>query len=206
MFIIIHVIIYIQVGDIMDKENFIFSENSSKKFLNQKEKNVSKSPEKTVILLHLGGWYKVYSDGAKIISFLMDYKLFEDSRTAMPSIGFPESSIEKVINVLKSNKINYILKYDDNKLIDFGEENNFDKFLHHDLPYSYVVHNRTITKKPFGTFKVQYEGEEEEEYIIGENISVDAELTKSVTASNVGDTIKINDFYIKIIDKEIYFK
>ena len=37
--------------------------------------------EKIVILNHFGTWYKAYGDSAKIISFLMDYKLFEDSRT-----------------------------------------------------------------------------------------------------------------------------
>ena len=160
--------------------------------------------KKTVVLNHLGTWYKAYGDSAKIISFLMDYKLFEDNRSLAPTVGFPETSIIQVTNLLHKNKINYILRYDDDKVVDFGEENNFDKFLHDDLPFSYVVASGPKNKKVEGSFKVQYEGEDVEEYIIGTDINQETELVKKVLDANVGETIKINEFNILVIEKNIH--
>ena len=105
---------------------------------------------------------------------------------------------------MHKNKINYILRYDDDKIIDFGEENNFDRFLHNDLPFSYVVSNGIIEKKAEGSFKVQYEGEDVEEYRIGIDINPDAELVKKVIKANIGDIIKINEFNILVVYKNIY--
>ena len=64
----------------------------------------------------------------------MNYKLFEDSRYGTPTVGFPDSSIGRVVDLLRKNKINYMLKYDDDKLVDFGSDNNFDKLKIH-LPF-----------------------------------------------------------------------
>jgi len=80
---------------------------------------------KTIRLIHLGSWYKCYGDDALIISFVTDYKLFEDSRTLQPTVGFPETSIDKVVDNLKANKINYILVNDSDRIYDFGDENNY---------------------------------------------------------------------------------
>ena len=175
----------------------------SEEFFKEEQNSSFKYPEKTVVLSHLGTWYKVSFDGAYIVSFLTDYKLFEDPIYGSPKVGFPESSIDKVVNLLKKNKINYMLRYDDNKLVDFGEENNFDRFLHHDLPFSYVTSRGEIKKPVKGRFIVQYEGEAPEEYIIDENINSETELVKSVINSNVGEVININGFNIKIIEKDI---
>lgn len=144
-------------------------------------------------------------DGAYIVSFLMNYKLFEDSRYGTPTVGFPDSSIGRVVDLLRKNKINYMLKYDDDKLVDFGSDNNFDKFLHNDLPFSYVTSRGEVKKQPKGSFKVQYEGDEPEDYIIGENINSEAELVKKVENGNVGEIIKFNDFNVTIIEKNISY-
>lgn len=160
---------------------------------------------KCVKLYHKGNWYKAYNDDAKIVAFIMDYKLFEDIKSTVPSVGFPESSLEKVIDALCRNKINYILPYDENKLRDFGKENNYDKFLFHDLPFSYVVDGFQAKKKPKGSFIVKYDNEPEEEFVIGENINEDAELVKCVEKGNVGDILSINDYKIEIISKNIEY-
>ena len=159
---------------------------------------------KTVRLIHLGSWYKCFGDDAKIISFITDYKLFEDIRTLQPTVGFPESSIDKVVTYLKQNKINYTLVNDSDRIYDFGNENNYDRFLHDDLPFSYVVNGRQVNKKITGRFIVKYESEEEsEEFIINDTISQEAELTKKVLSANIGDIVNINGERVLIIEKEI---
>lgn len=160
---------------------------------------------KYVKLKHLGSWYKAYDDDAKIISFITDYKLFEDNFTLKPSIGFPERLIDKVIEILIKNKINYQIVGDKEESHDFGVYNNYDRFLYQNLPFSYVAGNK-IEKKPYGKFKVKYDGEPEEEYVIGENINEGTELVKKVIENNIGDIICINNFKIEIISKEINYK
>lgn len=159
--------------------------------------------EKCVRLIHLGTWYKCYGDDAKVISFITNYKLFEDLRTGVPSVGFPEVSIDRVVRDLKANKINYMLVHDNDKINDYGLENNYDKFLFNDLPFSYVIDGQTFQKKPKGSFIVQYEGEEPEEFIINDNIKDDAELTKKIAEAEINDVIVINDYKIKVIAKNI---
>ena len=180
-----------------------------KRLQNNNNKNYSSNNlktnkyEKTIVLTHGDYWYSTYNDSAYVLSYITNYKLFIETQSKRPAVMFPVESIDKVIDSLQEYKINYYLKYED-KYVDFGEENNFDSCLHHDLPISYqneLVH----PKKPKGRFKVQYEGEEIEEFIIGENISEDTELTKKVADGNIGDIIKINDYNIKIIEKEISF-
>lgn len=161
--------------------------------------------EKCVRLIHLGTWYKCHGNDAKVISFITNYKLFEDIITRIPSVGFPESSINKVISDLKANKINYILINDDDKLVDFGMKNNYERFLFNDLPFSYVVDGKKVQKRFKGRFTVKYDGEEPEEFIINENINEDAELAIKVATAEINDFIKINEHNIKVIDKKIEY-
>lgn len=53
------------------------------------------------------------------------------------------------------------------------------------------------------TFKVNYEGEDVLEFTIGSNIDKNSELVLKVVNAKVGDIIKINDYNIKVIDKNI---
>lgn len=156
-----------------------------------------------VILNHLGYWYRVYGDGAKVLSFLTNYKLFEDIRSGLPSCAFREEYIDKVISILSDYQVNHMIKYDgDDKLVNYGTLNNFKRFLHEDLPYSYVVSNKKASNIR-GTFKVMYEGEDVLEFTIGSNIDKNSELVLKVVNAKVGDIIKINDYSIKIVDKNI---
>ena len=157
----------------------------------------------TVILTHGDYWYRAYGDSAYILSYITNYKLYEDTQTKRPAVGFPTDSIDKVIALLRKFKINYYLKYE-KEYKDYGEDNNFQKFLHHDLPFSYVKDN-VVPKKAKGKFTVQYEGEEEKEYVIGKDISPDAVLTKKIVTTNIGDTFEINQYKIKLIKKDITY-
>jgi hypothetical protein len=160
----------------------------------------------TVKLYHFGTWYKVYKDDAKILSFLLDYKMFEDEYSGTICVGFPEVSIDKVLINLNKNKVNYILINDDEKFVNFGLENNYEKFLRNDLPLSYVRGTNVVNVSPKGSFIVKYEDKLEEEFIIGENgINENAELVKRVLLHNVGDCFEINNNKITLLKKDFYF-
>ena len=58
-----------------------------------------------------GGFYTSYGNDAIIISYVCNYKIINNK------IGFPINSINKVINILIDNKINYII-YNKDKVID----------------------------------------------------------------------------------------
>ena len=52
--------------------------------------------DKTVKLYHVGYWYYIYGNDAKIVAFLTGYKLY-DNKCGIPSVGFPEYSLDKVL-------------------------------------------------------------------------------------------------------------
>jgi len=160
----------------------------------------------TVKLFHFGTWYRAYNDDAKIVSFLLDYKLFEDEFSGDLCVGFPEVSIDKIQINFRQNKVNYILINDDNKLIDFGVENNYKRFLHNDLPISYIKGTHTINALPNGRFIVKYNDEPEEEFIIGENgIGENTELVKKVVLHDVGENFDIKGNMVTLLKKDISF-
>lgn len=161
---------------------------------------------KTIKLYHFGTWYKAYNDDAKIISFLMDYKLFEDESSGTPTVGFPEISIDKVEINLRNNKVNYILINDSEVLKDFGSENNYERFLYNDLPLSYLKGTHTVTSSPKGSFVVKYNNDPEEEFVISENgINENAELVKKVISHDLGENFDINGNTVTLLKKDISF-
>ncbi len=62
---------------------------------------------------------------------------------------------------------------------------------------------KTIYK---GSFIIQFQGEEEQEYIIGENISNDAEMVRIVSLSEEGEEIIINDEKAILVKKNVFIK
>ncbi|MDD3453537.1 MAG: hypothetical protein PHN42_04650 [Bacilli bacterium] len=161
---------------------------------------------KTVKLFLYGTWYRAYDNDAKIVSFITDYKLFEDPRTERLSIGFPENSIYNVTYLLKKNKINFLIKGESSKFFDFKLENNYDMFLHNDIPISYVKESIDSSKKPKGEIVVKYLDDKDELLlIIGDNIDSDAKLIREVLEHNENDLININGEEVIIIKKNIYF-
>ena len=136
-------------------------------------------------LFHVGTWYRAYGNDAKVISSLMNYRVFYDHNYSQISVGFPEQSITKVKRILDLNKMRYSLIENSNNINDL--ENIDDRV--YDL---------------YGSFAVKYEGDHPiESFIIGDTISKDAELTKKVILANVGDIIKVNDNRVLLIEKNI---
>lgn len=79
--------------------------------------------KKSIILRKVGGFYQTFDDDALIISYFFDYKIVNYK------CGFPISVIEKIINVLEENTINYTIKQEEEITKDFKTKNNYDKYL-----------------------------------------------------------------------------
>ena len=54
-----------------------------------------------ILLKQVGKFINVYNEDAYIISYLLNYKIINNK------VGFPLSSLNKVINILDTNTINY---------------------------------------------------------------------------------------------------
>ena len=64
--------------------------------------------EKDYVLIHkrAGKFYYVYDTDALIFNYLFDYKIVQGLRC-----GFPDNSLDKVLNKLEDAKISYRVKY-----------------------------------------------------------------------------------------------
>lgn len=158
--------------------------------------------DKAVKLIRRESWYKTYNDDAKVVSMVTDFKVYKDCKSSGYALSFPIYSLDKVLYNLERNKINYRLVFE-NISKDFGDDNNYDNFRNGNLPSVYYVLGKEVKRKVKGSFKVQFEGEDIEEYIIGENINNEAELVKKILSSNINDIMDINGNKVKLIDKNI---
>lgn len=72
-------------------------------------------------------FYNVYNIDSYIFNLLFGYKVLNNNK-----VGFPISVINKIINVLEENHINYNITYlnkeKDNIYKDFKKLNNYNKF------------------------------------------------------------------------------
>ena len=69
-----------------------------------------------------GTFYSVFDDDCYILYFLLGYQINNSK------VGFPKSALNKVINILEENKINYeIIGEDRNK--NFKTLNRYEKFV-----------------------------------------------------------------------------
>lgn len=60
-----------------------------------------------VIFIRIGNFYETYNNDACIISKIMNYKVKNISNNVR--VGFPITSLNKVLDELNNNKINYIV-------------------------------------------------------------------------------------------------
>ena len=58
----------------------------------------------SILIRKVGGFYNVFDDDAIIVSYLTGYKVVNGR------CGFPINSLNKVINILEDNKVNYIVR------------------------------------------------------------------------------------------------
>ena len=80
---------------------------------------------KEVKIVKSGIFYNVYGDDAFILNYLLNFKVRIANKT-----GFPEKSLEKVINTLEDNRVNYIV-YENNLVTNKNtfSKNNYNKIL-----------------------------------------------------------------------------
>ena len=85
----------------------------------------------TIMLVHVGKFFKVYGKDAFIVSYHFNYKLTKDNG-GIPTCGFVDKLIPKVASKLEDEKINYfILERKENYEIvenkDFKDLNKYEK-------------------------------------------------------------------------------
>ena len=71
-----------------------------------------------------GGFYYCYGNDSIIISYLCNYKIVNNR------VGFPINSINKVVNILVDNKIDYII---------YNKDNVVDKYISKDNRYYNIL-------------------------------------------------------------------
>ena len=91
-----------------------------------------------ISILKTGNFYNIYNDDCYILYYLFNYKIINNK------LGFPLSSLPKVINTLENKKINYSI---DNNEITF-RNNNYLKYLNLGKEkYNTTLARKTIEEK-----------------------------------------------------------
>lgn len=84
-----------------------------------------------IIIIKIGSFYNVISKDAYILSSIFNYKINTFSNTV--KVGFPLTSLNKVLNTLDKIKINYLV-YENNIVIrQKFKRNNYQEFSQNNL-------------------------------------------------------------------------
>lgn len=75
----------------------------------------------SVVIRKNGGFYSVYGNDCYILNYLFNYKIIDDK------VGFPINSYNKVINMLDTNHVNYVIS-SNNVKVNYKKRNNYNKF------------------------------------------------------------------------------
>lgn len=71
-----------------------------------------------------GIFYETFDEDASILHYLFSYKIIDDR------VAFPSNSLDKVLEIIKENKINYVLINKEGKQKeDFESDNNYEEIL-----------------------------------------------------------------------------
>ena len=99
-----------------------------------------------VVLLKSGIFYECFNDDISIMYSLFSYKIKNNGSNYV--VGFPSSSLTKVLNTLEKNKINYIII-----------EDNVGNLKKSNAEYKFLVrrgHNRNYTESDLGNCKKSF--------------------------------------------------
>ncbi len=110
-----------------------------------------------VVLLKSGIFYECFNDDISIMYSLFSYKIKNNGNNYV--VGFPSSSLTKVLNTLEKNKINYII-IDDNSVVDKYKTNK-NRYL------EYIV---DINKLMYISMKIELIYKKLQENILNNNI------------------------------------
>ena len=84
-----------------------------------------------IIIMKIGSFYNVFSRDAYIISSIFNYKINSFSNTI--KVGFPISSLSKVLNILDKMKINYLVYENEVIIKKKFKRNNYKEFSKNNL-------------------------------------------------------------------------
>lgn len=83
-----------------------------------------------IVLVKVGTFYDAYFYDAKILSYIFKYKI--KSVSGVDVVGFPTTSIKKVLYILEQSSINYVLldkkhNYEEEEKQDFKKKNRYEE-------------------------------------------------------------------------------
>ena len=86
------------------------------------------------------GWVHTYDNDACVMSTIFNYRSFNDMQTGLLCVGFPNSTLSRVVRKLQALRVSYMfVNYKEEVFKDFGEENMYNLYLD-----SYVPRNNII--------------------------------------------------------------
>ncbi len=86
------------------------------------------------------GWVHTYDNDACVMSTIFNYRSFNDMQTGLLCVGFPNSTLSRVVRKLQALRVSYMfVNYKEEVFKDFGEENMYNLYLD-----SYVPRNNKI--------------------------------------------------------------
>ena len=119
-------------------------------------RNVKQMHPYDITLVKFGKFYHAYGKDAYIISYIFNYQL-KKVETNTNTTGFPEGTLEKVIQTLNSKSINYLMldrstNYEIVSQCDFKDKNRYEEVFHKahkymsrknkiDAIYEYLMNN-----------------------------------------------------------------
>lgn len=86
------------------------------------------------------GWVYSYEDDARVMNTIFNYRCFNDMQTGLLCVGFPNSTLSRVVKKLQALKVSYMfVNYKEEVFKDFSEDNMYSIYLG-----SYVPRNNKI--------------------------------------------------------------
>jgi DNA mismatch repair ATPase MutS len=94
--------------------------------MSEKYLDLKKEYSSFVVIIKSGIFYITLNEDAKILSYLFDYKVKDNSDSLI--VGFPTSSIDKVTNKLEELKLAYVIKKDNETYVSRHNDLTIDKY------------------------------------------------------------------------------
>lgn len=87
--------------------------------------NIKDNNDDAIVFVKYGNFYRCFSNDAYIVNYLLSYRLSKNNST-----GFPIKSMDKVLFILRNNKISCIVINDINNVYNYNCINNsYNSFL-----------------------------------------------------------------------------
>lgn len=172
------------------------------------------------------GWVHVYDNDACVMSTIFGYRVFRDLKTGLLCVGFPNSTLSRVVRKLQALSVNYLFINFKNEVVkDFGQDNMYKVYFDGYVPRNNkievgdgVILENANTKKieKFVIAPVYLQnsnsskwGEVEvNDYSDNNTISQTSEVAKTLLASSRHEFVNLTDdvYLIKEVLKQDYYK